>query len=288
MSLAELILVALKLSIISTVFALGLRTRLEDLTFLLRHPGRLVRSILAMNFIMPLIAAAIVLTLDLQPPLSTLLIALSLAPVPPLLPKKVVKAGGDESYGASLLVIAALFTIVSIPISVEVIERAMGIPLSVDPLDVVKLLLMSLMAPLILGLVIHRLAPLLAVRLAKPVAAVAGVVLLLATLGLVVSSGRAMLDGLGHGTLIAITSFIVIGLAVGHLLGGPKPIDRTVLALATVSRHPGIALGITNIALPTIEGLLPYLLIYLLAGAVLDVPYMAWRKKQSAMPELAP
>ena len=64
MSLGELIPLALKLSIIATVFALGLRTPPADLGFLLQRPGQLARSVLSMNFIMPVIASVIVLAFD--------------------------------------------------------------------------------------------------------------------------------------------------------------------------------------------------------------------------------
>lgn len=288
MSLAELIPLALKLSIIATVFSLGLKTPPADLSFLLHRPGQLVRSILSMNFIMPVIASVIVLGFDLRPPLGVLLVALSMAPVPPLLPKKFSKAGGHENYGASLMVMAALFAVISIPVSVELIERVIGVPLSIPPLEVVKLVLTTLLAPLAVGLLIHSLAPTLALRLAKPIATIAGVVLVLAALALIIASGRAMLSDLGQMTLVSIALFVVAGLVVGHLLGGPEPQDRTVLALATASRHPGIALGIVHIALPSTKGLLPFLLIYLLVAAILTLPYVAWRRRKNAMPELAP
>jgi BASS family bile acid:Na+ symporter len=47
---------------------------------------------------------------------------------------------------------------------------------------------------------------------------------------------------LGDGTVVAAVLLSALGLLVGHLLGGPDPENRTVLALATVSRHPGVAL----------------------------------------------
>jgi BASS family bile acid:Na+ symporter len=88
-----------------------------------------------------------------------------------------------------------------------------------------------------------------------------------------------MLALLGDGTLLAIVLFLVLGLLAGHLLGGPTPGDRSVLALATASRHPGVALVIAQLAFPTEKAVLAALLLYLVAGMIVTLPYVRWRKK---------
>ena len=56
MSLAQLIVIVLQVSIGLVVFCLALRAERGDLTYLLRHPSLLVRSVLSMNVLMPLLA----------------------------------------------------------------------------------------------------------------------------------------------------------------------------------------------------------------------------------------
>jgi BASS family bile acid:Na+ symporter len=80
-----------------------------------------------------------------------------------------------------------------------------------------------------------------------------------------------------EGTLPAIASISMCGLAIGHILGGPDEDDRTLLAFATVSRHPGVAIAIAAL---TGEPLAP--IGVLLAVAVNEVavrPYMWWRQR---------
>lgn len=67
----------------------------------------------------------------------------------------------------------------------------------------------------------------------------------------------ALVSLIDSGTLAAITAFILAGLAAGHLLGGPKPENRTVLALATVSSHPAVALTTANASFPERSWSLP-------------------------------
>jgi BASS family bile acid:Na+ symporter len=280
MTLAELIPLILKASIITLVFALGLRTALSDVTYLFRHPTQLVKSFLSMNVIMPVVAAIIVLAFSLRPPVSMTLIALSLCPTPPLLPNKGAKAGGNASYGVSLMAVCAVAAIVTIPIAIEVIERLFGIPLHMPPVAVAKLVMMMMILPLAAGLIVRRLAAALAETLSTWLSRIATVVLLCGVLAIIVASWGAMVDLVGDGTLLAVAVFTVAGLLVGHLLGGPDPTDRTVLAIATAARHPGLSLAIIQINFPDQKGVLPMLLIYLLVSAICSAPYVAWRKRR--------
>ncbi len=52
-----------------------------------------------------------------------------------------------------------------------------------------------------------------------------------------------------------------------HLLGGPDPDDRTALALATASRHPGVALLIPTGNFPNQKLVAPAMVLYLIVGA---------------------
>ena len=88
-----------------------------------------------------------------------------------------------------------------------------------------------------------------------------------------------MLALLGDGTLLAILLFLALGLLVGHLLGGPTPGGRSVLALATASRHPGVALAIAQIIFPAEQSVTAALLLYLVTSMVVTAPYVRWRKK---------
>jgi BASS family bile acid:Na+ symporter len=86
----------------------------------------------------------------------------------------------------------------------------------------------------------------------------------------------------GDGTIIALAAFVLVGLAVGHLLGGPDPEDRTVLALSTASRHPGVALAIAHATFPEQQLVLAAVLLYLLVSALVSMLYLAWRRRRHA------
>ena len=88
-----------------------------------------------------------------------------------------------------------------------------------------------------------------------------------------------MLSLIGDGALIAIVAFTILGLAVGHALGGPRSDERAVLALATAARHPAVAIGIVLAAFPDDELAPTAVLLAVLVSTLAAAPYTAWRKR---------
>ena len=274
-----LIQFALKASIVLSVFAIGLDSRPNDTISLVGRPALLAQSLLAMDVIMPVLAAAIVWTFDLHEAVEVSLVALAVSPVPPLLPKKQIKAHGEPSYAIGLLVVAATVAVVFIPFAIELLGRFFQTPAHMKVWPIAELVLMTVFAPLMVGLLVRRVAPEIASRISKSVALVAAVLLAISVSPLLFAAWPAIIALFGNGTIVAIAAFVLVGLAVGHMLGGPDPHDRTVLALATATRHPGIALAIGTTNFPEQKAVLPAILLYAILGVILAIPYVMWRKR---------
>ncbi|MGH7725012.1 MAG: bile acid:sodium symporter family protein [Candidatus Eiseniibacteriota bacterium] len=276
---------AFKISIFATVFGFGLHATKDDLLYLIRRPGLLVRSLLAIFVIMPVVAYALARFFPFRPTVEIALMALAISPLPPLLPGKQAKAGGQASYGLGLMAILALLSLVLVPLLVEILDAVSPRDLAMSPRSVAGLVLTGALLPLAAGMLVRALAPGFAERIAKPVALVAKVLLALAALVLLVVAAPAMWALVGDGTILALVLFLVIGFAVGHLLGGPDPEHSTVLALATACRHPAIALGIAAANFPDLH-FGATILLYVLLGAIVGIPYLAMQKKR--VPAAAP
>jgi bile acid:Na+ symporter, BASS family len=280
MTLLALIVLTLKFSIALNIFVLGLTATSRDATHVFRNPAKFLRAFLSMNVVMPLVAISLALALDLNQASRVVLIALSLSPVPPVLPKKALKAGGHENYAVGLLVAASVIAIVFIPLAVEIIERVFGVPLQMPVMAVATILVPYLLVPLAAGMALRAAAPTLAERLLKPVGIAATALLLLTALPILIGSGQALLSVLGDGTLIAFTAFALAGLAAGHLFGGPEPEDRTVLALYSSARHPGVAIAIAQANFPELNQAVAAALLALIVAAIVSAPYLKWTKRQ--------
>jgi BASS family bile acid:Na+ symporter len=281
--MASWILIALVLGIVGTVLALGLRASVADATYLFRRPAQLSRALLAMNVIVPLFAAALTAVFRLRPAVELALLALAVSPVPPLLPRRALKAGGSASYTIGLLVAAAALAVVFVPFAVYVLGAVAGPPLRVVPARVGLVVSLTVLAPLGVGMAVHRVAHGLAERLERPVSVTATALLAAGALGAIFTTMPAIISLVGNGTLAAMFALAVVGLAAGHLLGGPDPDDRAVLALTTSSRHPGVAIAIAAASLPEQESLaIAAVLLYLVVNALVSLPYQIRAQRRHA------
>ena len=279
MDMKQLVVLALQASVISTVVGFGLKTRQGDLSYLLRRPGLLVRSLVAVFVVMPVVAVLLAQLFDFEPTVERALIALSVSPVPPLLPRKESKAGGDEDYALGLMAILALMAMVVIPLELLILQSVGGRPLEMASGAVIRVVLISTLLPLAAGMAVRAFMPGLVDRIEKPVAIIAKVLLPIALLILLAAAAPAILALIGNGGIvIAMVIFLAVGLAVGHVLGGPNPDHSVVLALSTACRHPAIALSIAAANFPDERFGAPILL-YILLGAIVALPYLAWQRR---------
>lgn len=276
--IAALIPLALNLSLAMLVLSVGLQASLRDETYLLRHPGLLARSFLSMNVILPVFAAGTALLLDLDPAIELAIIALSLSPIPPLLPAKQTKAGGRESYVVSLLAIMALLSIVVVPLGVEILDGVFDRDAHIAPGAILRIVGIGIILPLVLGVVIGYLAP-QAERYARTVALAGTILMVLAVLPLMFRLWPLLISMVGNGTLLVLVAFTLVGTLVGHFLGGPVEDNRAVLALATGTRHPGVAVAIATAADPSLRAVLAVVVWHLVVAAIVSGPYARWRAR---------
>jgi BASS family bile acid:Na+ symporter len=264
-------------------FSLGLDCGWEDALWLFRRPGLLARSILSMNVLMVLFAIAIAIVFKPPPAIRIALVALAISPVPPIFPKKQQTCGGTSSYAIGLVVAAALFAVVLIPCWLEVLGHRYEFEVDMGLRKIVPTIFISILIPLFLGILIHKFAPAFAARAVKPVSLVAMVLLVVALLPVLFTMAPAMWAEVGNGVIWMMVLFGVVGLVVGHLLGGPAPDNRTVLAMATSARHPGIAISIAGLNFPEHKKeVMVVILFHLLVGAIVAMPYSKWRATQHA------
>jgi BASS family bile acid:Na+ symporter len=277
----QLIMLALQVAIIGTVLAFGLKATRQDVLYLLRRPGLLIRSVLAMFVVMPILVVVLVKVFDFRLTVEVVLVALAVSPVPPLLPGREEKAAGQPSYGLGLMLVLAVVAIVGMPLVALLLGQVFERPVSIGPGAIARIVVVMIVLPFVVGMVVRAAWPAVAQRMVKVVRTVANVLLLLAVLALLVGAWRAIWGATGDATLVAIAAFVLVGLAVGHVLGGPDPEHSAVLALSTACRHPAIALAFATANYPD-ERFAGTILLYLLVNAILGIPYIAWMRRRSA------
>jgi len=245
--------------------------------FLWRRPRLMLRSLLSMLVVMPVFAVLMAKWFDLKPAVELALVASALSPVPPILPTRQIKAGGASSYVMALLTTTALISIIYVPLAAWLVGHAFHRPVDVSPLNVATIVATSMGLPALAGMAVHRWMPALARRIARPLSILATAVLGLACIAIVVGEWPDMERLAGNFSIVAMVVFALVGLATGHWLGGPDADERSVLAMATASRHPAVALAITHNAIDR-PGVMAAVLMALLVGSAVSVPYVRWRR----------
>ena len=284
MSLQSLLLFVLTASALLSLFSIGLRGTLQDATHLLRRPGELLRALLAMNVLMPLFTVTLISLFDLTPAVKVALVALSVSPIPPPISAKEMKAGGTESYVIGLHIAIGVLAIIVVPLAMAIIGQTLNIPLQASIPGVTRVVFVSIVMPIAIGILVRWLAPAFADRVATPLTSASTVGLAVGIAIVWISAAPAMWSLVGNGTLLALTAFVLVGLALGHFLGGPVPTNRTSLAIATASRHPGVALLLARANFPGETVVVPAVLLYLLVNLVVALPYLAWTKRRLTQP----
>jgi bile acid:Na+ symporter, BASS family len=232
--------------------------------------------------ILPLVAVALVIAFELRPAVKIALVALSVSPVPPLLPRKALKAGGKESYTVGLLSAMAVLSIITVPLGLELLERIFDVPLAMPPGKVAGVVLLTVLLPLSVGIALRAALPSVAARLAEHVLLAGMVILLAGAVPVLFAARHAIFSLIGDGTLAAFSAWTVVAVVVGHVLGGPERENRPVLALATASRHPAVAIGIAQVNFPEQRLAVAAVLLFMVVNGIVTGVYLAWLKHHRA------
>lgn len=271
--------ISLQITIATVVFATGLATTTSDLTYLVRRPGLLWRSLLAMVIIAPLFALLLVRLLPIGAPAALAIIAGSLAPGLPTVPRTGQRAGGNFAFATSLMFMATSLGVLSIPVWLSFFRHVMNIEVAISLESIAKLLAMGLLLPLVTGVAIRRFATTLAKRIVGPLGALANA--LVPGLALVILlMGLSALRELGWISLVAMVLAPIVSLLVGHALGGPEPNDRTVLGIANAGRFPALAALIATTSFPELHAL-PAVIAYFVIANLVILPYVTLRRSSS-------
>src|SRR5262245_31161164 len=185
MSIAAVVVMVVKASIALLVFGLGLNGTMRDATHLFRHPHLLARALLSMSVVMPIAAMLIATMFRLQPPVKVALIALAMSPVPPFLPGRAMKAGGESAYTIGLLTATSLLAIVIVPVTVWVFAAVFRVPFHISFPEIARVVGGSVLIPLLIGIGVRRFVPVSAERAARPITMIATGVLALGLIPIV-------------------------------------------------------------------------------------------------------
>ena len=278
MDAAAILVVTLQVSIFVSVLSYGMQSSIADFLYLFRRPGMLIRALISMNVVMPLFVGVVVALFSLDPVVEAALIALACCPVPPILRSQALRSDSQRSFAFGLLAAASLLSLIIVPVIFRIFGAVFQREEHFSALGALRAILITVILPLVIGIAIHHFARAFSDRYAILIGRIGFLLLIIAFLPMLVSLLGPMWSLVGNGTIMALIAFALVGVTAGHILGGPDPADRTVLSLATASRHPAIAVALTsgNMTEAQRKSAAAAIVLYLLVSTIVVGPYLNW------------
>jgi len=224
--------------VVSSMLAVGVSLTVREIMAPLRN-GKLVSLALLANFVlMPLGALLIARLLRLDEPLGIALLLLGTAAGAPFLPKLAGLAKSDLAFAVGLMVLLMVLTVGYMPLVLPLLLEGV----SVDPTKIALSLILLMLLPLGAGLLVKARFGHVADRIRTPLNRISSLSLVLLLVLLLVTNIRNVFSLLGTRGILASILFILVGVAIGWLLGGPAFGTKGVLALGTAQRNIAAAL----------------------------------------------
>jgi len=262
------------------MFALGLVLGREQIAAALARRVVLVAVVFAVIVPIPVLAVLVVKLLQPGPAIAVGIILMAISPGAPVALRRAIDAGGDARFAPALHLAIVLLAVLTVPLSVEILDWIFGAQFTVTPLDIARQVFFAQLLPLALGAALHAWRPQLAAKLETPVSRVGNVLLLvLGVLALV--DLPSILGRIGWLPSVAGFGMTVVALAVGAAFAGRDAAVRPAAAVAAAMRNPGLALMIATLNRAP-AGVTEAIIGYAIGLAIAMIVFLRWRKRAVA------
>lgn len=267
MSAQEMFSIVAILYCVANLGSMGLELNLQETIKSLRSP-RLVTLTLVWSWILcPALAVLITKILPLSAPHAAGLLIFSLAPTAPLLPILIRKAKADIDVSAAMMPMAVVGTVVLMPLIAPLLIPGV----SVSSFALAKQLFITVLLPLVIGVVVKVYAGSLADKIFPYVKKLAGLSTLILLSFTIFMYGKELLNALGSYAVAAQVLFVLVSAFASYSIGfGLKQTQRSALALGICSRNGG-AMFVAFTAFPVQD---PNVLVMILLAV--PVPLVVW------------
>jgi predicted Na+-dependent transporter len=230
------------LFVVTSMLAMSLSLSVQQMTQPLKNIRLVILALLANFVLVPLLAFIIIKIIPMDQSLQIGVILLGTAAGAPFIPKLVQGAKGNVAYAVGLMFLIMVVTIFYLPIILPVLLPG----IEINPWDIAKSLIVTMLIPLVIGMLIRSHSPDVADHWAPVMQKISGLsilILLVVGLGLNVSNIIGFIGTRGIGAMIIL---ILGALLIGLLFGGRDPGVRSAMGLSTANRNGAAALLIAT------------------------------------------
>ena len=247
MHLQTVINILVPIALITMMVALGLDVEFHKVIAVARDWRLLARATLANYVLVPAATVGLLLMFHADPMVSLGFLILATCPGAPFGPVFTAIGRGNVAVSVGLMILLAGSSAILAPLLLYVLIPmvAGNVDVEIDAGKMVATLLVTQLVPLCAGLGARQWFPAAAAKMRKP-ANRASALLNLASIILILIAHHPTLRLIRPRGFFGMLSLLAASLAIGWLLGGKNPQDRTALSLTTSLRNVGVGLVIAN------------------------------------------
>jgi predicted Na+-dependent transporter len=240
--MGEYIIKVVMLSVMLLMLGAGLTIEIKQIVELGKRIRLVVVGVLANFLVVPLIFYLCIAWLPISADIKIGMMLMASAPIAPMAPVPFVeKAKGDVVYSVGLMLLVAVLSIVLTPLILSLsIPKSVG-GVSLDPIQIVKTLLMVQLIPIGIGMAVRRTRPKWAEAMTKVIPRI-GQIGLLVGVGLLFAQQASQMLSIGLFPFVVMPILVVLSLLVGDwMLIGEASDKRRSLAVSTAIRNVPLA-----------------------------------------------
>src|SRR5215472_5847092 len=228
--------------VISSMLAMGMGLSIAEIIGPLRDI-RLILVALVANFVlMPLVAFGLAMILRLDEPLGIGLLVLGCAAGAPFLPKLAELSKGNLPFAVGTMVLLMVATVAYMPIVLPLLLEGV----SVNPGKMAQSLILLMLLPLGVGFAVKARFAGVAGKAKPGFDRFSNISLILLVILITAANVDKVIQVFGTRGILAGLLFIILGVGIGWLLGGPREDTRRVLGLGTGQRNIAAALVVAT------------------------------------------
>ena len=222
---------------VGSMLTVGFRYSVQEIVKPLRDIPGVITAVVANFVLVPLLAVAILWLIRIETPLAIGLMVVSVAAGAPMLIRLTQIAREPVSFGASIMVLLLVVTMIYMPIVIP--RLASGDPISA--MAIARPLLLTMLLPLCLAFVVRALSPRTAETLLPWAGKITNVALYIMVGATVLGNLDAVLGVFGKGAILSALLLIAGAFAIGYLVGTFDKREKIVLGFGTAQRNFGAA-----------------------------------------------
>ncbi len=269
MNPAEIVQLLTLVGLMAVMLSMGLKVSIQEVVASTRQPRLVVLGLVANFVLVPAVTIGLLFLFDAEPMVSVGLLILAVCPGAPVGPPFASIARGDVPCAIGQMVILAGLSAILSPVLLGLLLARL-LPagdLQIDFLAIARTLLLAQIVPLAVGLVLHYRMPKLAERMARPVGALANL-LLVGVIVVILAREFSTLEMIRLRGWFGMLLLLAASLGIGWICGGPRRATRKTLAITTAARNAAVGLVIVskNFAdTPAVTAVVAYSLVSILA-----------------------